>query len=626
MHRAFRTALAILLMSAGLALAACVRPPTPPAPTIEVTTTADVVADDDVTSLREAFTRANTTSGDDTIRFAVAATYDLTDCDGGALTHATGSVLTVEGDGAAKLTIRQTCTDTGIVRSTLIGSSLVFRSVHLVGGPNSGVPVAGAGIDAAGSLTLDSAEVSGVDAGPGGTVVEGNNGGPAPVDIALESSGIHGNTGTGLHIRDGAVSISGSAVSENVGDGIRLDGASTVAFDYGSASGNTGWGVHGNGAGELRVGMTRGDISNNGSGGVYCAGCDVSIGRASITGNGATAAPGTGGGIVFLVNHDTPGSRNTLSVGTGNVTANRAQRAGAGIYVGRTETAHPDATTTTVLSRLTVNENTTVGDGQHGGGVAVTVGSLSIVDSDILSNVAGGTDSDGGGVHFVSDPTGSGFSSAASDYAGNRAGGSGGGAHLAGNGAAGPASAVTITGSTFSANTAPGDGGGLAAEAVHRLELVDSTVTGNGAARGGGISVAGDPTNEPASLRHVTLAGNRAPSGANLAASGGPVETFASLVVEPLGGANCVGGVSSQGYSFVSDASCGAHPTDTISAADPQLGPLASNGGETRTRLPASTSPILDLVPADGCPSGYDQRLWFRTEGAPCEPGSVEVA
>jgi len=222
MHRAFGTALTILLMSSGLALAACV--PVPP-PTIEVTTTADVVADDDVTSLREAFAQANASAGDDAIRLADAATYDLTDCDAGALTHATASALTVEDDdGGDKPTIRQTCTDTGIVRSTVAASSLVFSSVELVGGPNSGTTVAGAGINVAGALTLTVSGVSGVDAGPGGTVVEGNGGGPAEVDITLGGSSIHHNTGTGLHLRDGVVRISGAGVTNNVGDGVRLDG------------------------------------------------------------------------------------------------------------------------------------------------------------------------------------------------------------------------------------------------------------------------------------------------------------------------------------------------------------------------------------------------------------------
>jgi hypothetical protein len=84
-------------------------------------------------------------------------------------------------------------------------------------------------------------------------------------------------------------------------------------------------------------------------------------------------------------------------------------------------------------------------------------------------------------------------------------------------------------------------------------------------------------------------------------------------------------GAATRGYSFVADASCGAHPTDTISAADPQLGPLADNGGVTPTRLPAPTSPIGGTVPAAACTLDVDQRGTTRPQGPACEPGSVEI-
>ena len=86
---------------------------------------------------------------------------------------------------------------------------------------------------------------------------------------------------------------------------------------------------------------------------------------------------------------------------------------------------------------------------------------------------------------------------------------------------------------------------------------------------------------------------------------------------------------SSQGYNFIDDASCqltGIH--DTVTSADPLLGPLANNGGPTLTRLRAATSPLVNVIPLSAtvlC-SGTDQRGVLRPQGPACDVGSVEVA
>ncbi len=68
-----------------------------------------------------------------------------------------------------------------------------------------------------------------------------------------------------------------------------------------------------------------------------------------------------------------------------------------------------------------------------------------------------------------------------------------------------------------------------------------------------------------------------------------------------------------------------------MSSTNPNLGPLASNGGPTQTYLPAAGSPAIDKIPnpttADGfslCP-GTDQRGVTRPQGSKCDIGSVEV-
>ena len=56
------------------------------------------------------------------------------------------------------------------------------------------------------------------------------------------------------------------------------------------------------------------------------------------------------------------------------------------------------------------------------------------------------------------------------------------------------------------------------------------------------------------------------------------------------------GALISGGYNVASDATCGfAGIADVV--ADPALGPLAANGGPTRTRLPNAGSPVINVIP-----------------------------
>jgi hypothetical protein len=63
-----------------------------------------------------------------------------------------------------------------------------------------------------------------------------------------------------------------------------------------------------------------------------------------------------------------------------------------------------------------------------------------------------------------------------------------------------------------------------------------------------------------------------------------------------------------------------------VTAASPQLGPLAANGGPTLTRAPADGSPAIDHggTRATGCPA-TDQRGVSRPQGPACDIGAVEV-
>jgi hypothetical protein len=56
---------------------------------------------------------------------------------------------------------------------------------------------------------------------------------------------------------------------------------------------------------------------------------------------------------------------------------------------------------------------------------------------------------------------------------------------------------------------------------------------------------------------------------------------------------------------------------------DPKLGPLADNGGPTRTHALLLGSPAIDAASTPDCPT-TDQRGVLRPQGAACDIGSYE--
>jgi hypothetical protein len=119
-------------------------------------------------------------------------------------------------------------------------------------------------------------------------------------------------------------------------------------------------------------------------------------------------------------------------------------------------------------------------------------------------------------------------------------------------------------------------------------------------------------------VSYSTIAGNS--SGLNLPCSN--LVVTGSIIAASAPGLNCAGAAphESAGYNLDTGVSCAfAKPTD-MTAADPQLGPLAANGGPTLTRAPAAGSPAID----HGCPA-TDQRGVPRPQGPACDIGAVEV-
>ncbi|HEX9823395.1 MAG TPA: choice-of-anchor Q domain-containing protein, partial [Actinomycetota bacterium] len=192
-----------------------------------------------------------------------------------------------------------------------------------------------------------------------------------------------------------------------------------------------------------------------------------------------------------------------------------------------------------------------------------------------------------------------------------------------------------VDASTISDNFAQVSGGGLHTAVPGESGLRNSTVSGNFTnGEGGGIfeEDAGDST----VIFFTTVTGNSAPDfdggGISIDDGDGSVGAVASIVGNNLGG-DCSDTIESRGSNLDSDGSCFDSPEEFGDAtADPELGPLADNGGLTETHLPDPGSPVVDGVgPIEGTCPEVDQRGEDRPvdgdgdEDDDCDIGSVEL-
>ena len=221
---------------------------------------------------------------------------------------------------------------------------------------------------------------------------------------------------------------------------------------------------------------------------------------------------------------------------------------------------------------------------------------------------------------------------------------------------------LIVSGSTFSGNRADGGEGFGRGGAINfdggTMTVENSTFTDNVArgqtfdSGGGAIAVNGGQ----ATLTHVTIAGNRAEGGARGGGIRGPVfaveliraSSFVPIHVtnsivaqntsevqeqEGLARAaaldtqldDCDTQVGSGGGNVESSTTCGFKDASDKQNADPGLGPLAANGGATRTMAIGNTSPAYNAAVAGAC-AATDQRGITRPQFAACDSGAFELA
>jgi hypothetical protein len=263
---------------------------------------------------------------------------------------------------------------------------------------------------------------------------------------------------------------------------------------------------------------------------------------------------------------------------------------------------------TLTLTDTALNNNTS----NTGGGAINNLGTLNIDHSTLSNNLSSGS---GGAISAQA-----GVSNVTASTITDNIAGAGGGVFLAAGGT------LNLIGSNVSTNHALNTSGGGVAGNGHFI-VANSTFSGDTAAGDGG-AIYNNKSSNTNKIVNSTLVGNTAAAnGGNLANAAGTLLLQNSIVANSGGGNNCQG-VITPGTGFMtwpaSDTTCGA-----FTVGDPVLRPLQDNGGPTFTMLPGVGSALVDAGNSATCASApvsnRDQRGVPRPQGAACDIGAVEV-
>ena len=285
------------------------------------------------------------------------------------------------------------------------------------------------------------------------------------------------------------------------------------------------------------------------------------------------------------------------------------------------------ATGDIVMSGLTISGGNVTGDG---GGILVKNAGDSSFDSVVVTgNTATGN---GGGIVFPYDGRDHNQSIANSKIFANASGTNGGGVYF--GAVLSNSFTQTVSASTIEGNTAAERGGGIYLQEDYAPGfIVDSTISGNSAPLGGGVFL----NSSPLTIANSTLTLNSAGDGGGINASGNSprLTVLMSTITDNSAGTSGGGIRLSDTLNFPttvtgsivsgnSAGSAGSHDifsggsatlngdsdlfgvvsvsadntTNVITSTSPGLGPLADNGGPTRTMSLLAGSPALNAGPA----------------------------
>jgi len=334
------------------------------------------------------------------------------------------------------------------------------------------------------------------------------------------------------------------------------------------------------------AGANGGAISNFGS---------LGLTESNVTGNSAALE----GGAIF--------NQGSLIISSSTISDNEAGEQGGAVF-SRSELT---------ISGSTVSGNTS---GTSGGGICSFGGTLSISETSIADNAAGES---GGGVYLDDVNT---VYVSESSFSGNSATNAGGAFFVL-------ACSIELTNSLISNNTAQ-DGGGIAAfgSAAITIPIINSTLSGNTASRiGGALTFEGSTV----TIRNSTIFSNSAPDTGGVFSDYGTLTAVSTIIASNTGGdvgesdgtpeldAFASGSVN----NLIGDAATAGGLTNGVDGnlvgVDPLLGPLANNGGPTRTHRLLAGSPAINTG-ANPEALTTDQRGFQRVRGTAIDIGAVE--
>jgi len=474
------------------------------------------------------------------------------------------------------------------------------------------VAVAGKGAGASpGAVVLDGVSATGNNA-TGGTSPTGGNGGAVfnSGDVTIRN----GSTLTGSYVQastaSGAITGYGGAVvsaplvagdaphativDSTINGGTLPTGVTSHAV-FGGAIASVG-NIFGASPAPVASALTltnstlSGTIAGFIGGGLYNGGTAIVTGTS--VGNASSA---------FLVGGVAVIAGSTLTTTDGSISNNTAPTAG-GLYV------QEGGVATLTRTRLDGNKATGTLTNTGFGGAILNAGTLTVSDASISDNTATANSGQANTTGF------------------------GGAVYSGSTQSPAPVVKLTLDRVLMSANAANG-GSAIWNAAPSKTSLRNSTVTGN---TSNFWTIA---TAAPLTIWGSTIIDN---TGNGVLSSVASVAGIAGTVLWHNGTA-CSGFVDA-GYNVVDTTQAGntcgfAAGNGDLVNVDPQLDPLASNGGPTQTRAPRPSSPVINAIPNPTSPlfndavtgggfsicPGVDQRGVARPQGPACDIGAVEI-